>query len=529
STAAVVQHYKPPALLILNVGGAKLRVKRSALTHVKDSKLAWMFSGRWDHVLPRDHSGRIFLDLDVKWFSPITQYLSKLSRGVAADAVHLPITLLSDDDKLGLRACAELYGLGDIFPKATLYSIAEQALVDMAQHVASVARLGQNSGLMIGWSAPWQLLYRSSVHGATAQEFHRLCDGKPNTVCLAVDDRGHVFGGFTSVGWATGTSYQLDPAAFLFCQPDRGDSSVKQRYSPKGFFPQFALYHSDDWPRFGSSDLWFKSAAETLMYSSSSTSFQPMPINGVNDGTVIDLLIWQVPLTDGSAQPVPPPRSDNTILSQEVMTRAATTLNLFSLWLKEQLGACDSELQAIQRRAELFASERAFMQQLNTALPPDDMDTRKNAWLEQVCTSIYVCTRCHLSVSPKACAVYRLRGVHNGIVYIACSGTGQLCTMRDTFTQFGDTPLANKYASDVWGGNVEVELDEEGCVFEDHNQECFDKLVNVMRLRAIVRRTGFSGTIGSSKPAPMPAHLAPTMTNMLEYLMIDSKHFFSSL
>ncbi|KAG5184752.1 hypothetical protein JKP88DRAFT_255307 [Tribonema minus] len=79
------------------------------------------------------------------------------------------------------------------------------------------------------------------------------------------------------------------------------------------------------------------------------------------------------------------------------------------------------------------------------------------------------------------------------------------------------------------GGNVEVELDDEGCVFEDHKQECFRKLVNVIRLRAIVRKPGFCGWVRTRKPAPMPAHLVPVMATMLENLMIDSKEFFNTL
>eukprot|EP00611_Tribonema_gayanum_P023626 TRINITY_DN5000_c0_g4_i1.p1 TRINITY_DN5000_c0_g4~~TRINITY_DN5000_c0_g4_i1.p1 ORF type:complete len:539 (-),score=112.01 TRINITY_DN5000_c0_g4_i1:219-1835(-) len=526
------EDYQPPAVLILNVGGAKLRVKRSALTHVDDSKLAWMFSGRWDHVLPRDHSGRIFLDLDIKWFSPITQYLSELSRGAAADAVHLPITLLSDDDRLGLRACVELFGLCDVMPT--------HALDPHAHVLASVACFGQESGLNLGWAGPWQLLYQLSTHGAAPQEFHRLCDGQANTVCLAVDDKGNVFGGFTSVGWRTGGSWQPDHAAFLFCKGS--GVTATQRYYQNGTHPQYAVYQGHDSPTFGAGhDLCFNfSVPDKMTYGSSTHTYHPMPVNGTSNGAVTDLFIWQVRQIGDSAQPLPPHSSADAVpvhpdgglgcssdttppavlcADEPGLTGPATALNVFSLWLKEQLDAYDGEMQAVARRAEMFASERAFMQQLNAALPQEDMDTRKKAWLEQVQAG-----DTHPPAPPS-----RLRGVHNGIVYIACSGTGQLCTMRDTFTQFGDTPLANKYASDVWGGNVEVELDEEGCVFEDHNQECFDKLVNVMRLRAIVRRPGFSGTIGSSKPAPMPAHLAPTMANMLEYLMIDSKLFFSSL
>ena len=48
----------------LNVGGVGVVVKRSVLTLFLDSKLAVLFSGRWDKKLLRDKKNRIFLDVD---------------------------------------------------------------------------------------------------------------------------------------------------------------------------------------------------------------------------------------------------------------------------------------------------------------------------------------------------------------------------------------------------------------------------------------------------------------------------------
>jgi hypothetical protein len=48
----------------LNVGGVGVVVKRSVLTMFPESKLAVLFSGRWDKKLLRDKKNRIFLDVD---------------------------------------------------------------------------------------------------------------------------------------------------------------------------------------------------------------------------------------------------------------------------------------------------------------------------------------------------------------------------------------------------------------------------------------------------------------------------------
>jgi hypothetical protein len=47
----------------------------------------------------------------------------------------------------------------------------------------------------------FNLLWRGSRDGFTAQEFHLRCDGRANTLTLIEDTDGNVFGGFTPVKW----------------------------------------------------------------------------------------------------------------------------------------------------------------------------------------------------------------------------------------------------------------------------------------------------------------------------------------
>ena len=47
---------------------------------------------------------------------------------------------------------------------------------------------------------PLKLCYRASLHGWSAQQFHKLCDGKTSTVVLI--KVGHwIFGGYTDQSW----------------------------------------------------------------------------------------------------------------------------------------------------------------------------------------------------------------------------------------------------------------------------------------------------------------------------------------
>jgi hypothetical protein len=45
------------------------------------------------------------------------------------------------------------------------------------------------------------LLWRGSRDGFGAAEFHRRCDGHPNTLTVILDTDGNIFGGFTPVEW----------------------------------------------------------------------------------------------------------------------------------------------------------------------------------------------------------------------------------------------------------------------------------------------------------------------------------------
>jgi uncharacterized coiled-coil protein SlyX len=51
----------------------------------------------------------------------------------------------------------------------------------------------------------FNLLWRGSRDGFTAEEFHRRCDGRANTLTVILDTDGSVFGGFTPVEWESRT------------------------------------------------------------------------------------------------------------------------------------------------------------------------------------------------------------------------------------------------------------------------------------------------------------------------------------
>ena len=55
----------PSDTIRLNVGGdTSFTTRRDTLTAISGSRLALLFSGRWDRSLRRDEKGRVFLDVD---------------------------------------------------------------------------------------------------------------------------------------------------------------------------------------------------------------------------------------------------------------------------------------------------------------------------------------------------------------------------------------------------------------------------------------------------------------------------------
>ncbi|XP_019344734.1 interferon-induced protein 44-like isoform X2 [Alligator mississippiensis] len=60
------------------------------------------------------------------------------------------------------------------------------------------------------------LLYKGSVHGFTAAEFHAKCDNQGPTVTVAYNGSGFIFGGFTSQSYVSAQMCLTDKNAFLF-------------------------------------------------------------------------------------------------------------------------------------------------------------------------------------------------------------------------------------------------------------------------------------------------------------------------
>ena len=97
----------------------------------------------------------------------------------------------------------------------------------------------------------FSLLWRGSRDGFDAATFHRLCDGKANTVTVVKNTNGIIFGGFTSIPWKSSGDYKADSQAFLFSLTNPSNEPVKLNvhledcavYHHSSYGPTFGLRH----------------------------------------------------------------------------------------------------------------------------------------------------------------------------------------------------------------------------------------------------------------------------------------------
>jgi len=122
----------------------------------------------------------------------------------------------------------------------------------------------------------FSLLWRGSRDGFDATAFHRLCDGKANTITVIKNTNGFIFGGFTSIPWHSSDGVcQADSKAFLFSLTNSSNTPLKLKVKSK----DHAVYHhSSGGPIFGGfCDLFVSSISNTNRQSYMNSSAYEFP------------------------------------------------------------------------------------------------------------------------------------------------------------------------------------------------------------------------------------------------------------
>lgn len=90
----------------------------------------------------------------------------------------------------------------------------------------------------------FKLIYRATRDGADADSYHKMCDGKANTVSIVQTVKGNKFGGYTETQIENGNMGYKDPKSFIFSLNKQKiyenlnkDGTVIRHY--KGYGPYF--------------------------------------------------------------------------------------------------------------------------------------------------------------------------------------------------------------------------------------------------------------------------------------------------
>ena len=106
-------------VLTLNIGGEEtVETLRSTLTPATGSKLAEMFSGRWDESLPKSKDGSFFIDREPELFLPLLRFLRDLSSMVPEEVTNplppLTPSFKNPKDEASFRRMVDSYSLTNV-------------------------------------------------------------------------------------------------------------------------------------------------------------------------------------------------------------------------------------------------------------------------------------------------------------------------------------------------------------------------------------------------------------------------------
>eukprot|EP01022_Parablepharisma_sp_SALTPOND_P012382 TRINITY_DN1589_c0_g1_i1.p1 TRINITY_DN1589_c0_g1~~TRINITY_DN1589_c0_g1_i1.p1 ORF type:complete len:596 (-),score=52.56 TRINITY_DN1589_c0_g1_i1:302-2089(-) len=94
------------------------------------------------------------------------------------------------------------------------------------------------------------LLYRGSVDGYRAANFHSLCNGHAPTVSVIQSNAGYLFGGYTTQAWSSRGGYGADAGAFVYSLTRKYKASVSPSYTGNAIYD-----HSGRGPSYGPSTI----------------------------------------------------------------------------------------------------------------------------------------------------------------------------------------------------------------------------------------------------------------------------------
>lgn len=120
------------------------------------------------------------------------------------------------------------------------------------------------------------LLYKATVHGFTAEEFHNRCDKQGPTVIVAFNEAGYVYGAYTSKDYTQSGDDISDDEAFLYSIAPNKPTPLKV----VGIAGQPAFSDNDNGPDFGALVFLHDNEPAVLSNPGTNFNFQAADVHG---------------------------------------------------------------------------------------------------------------------------------------------------------------------------------------------------------------------------------------------------------
>ena len=218
--------YVDTDIVDFNIGGVAFATYKSNITksiYIPNSKGLYepslLHKMLTDRVNAKyDKNNAIFIDRNPQYFSFILDYLRKVNT-VHADQFKLPKTAESRAELLDEAVFYELHSLADLI---RLFSGSK---ILNAKNTNDLAKLGD-----LSLADNFRLIYRGSLHGFGAKDFHAKCDNVDKTLTLIKTTQSFIFGGYTSVAWDSSNQFKQDQDAYVFSLVNKDDKPIRLNF-----------------------------------------------------------------------------------------------------------------------------------------------------------------------------------------------------------------------------------------------------------------------------------------------------------
>lgn len=217
-----LKKYEPiySEIVYFNVGGSSFSTYKSNLIKKRKENDPYYNSSSYfkalvDGLIKINYNNKneIFIDRSPKYFDLILDYLRTLNTN---ETFELPQN-------------SEI--LEGFYKEVDFYMLDELKDLMFPFHSSSILNFDQRKKLLkltgFDMYKKWELLYRGSLHGFRAKDFHEKCDGVAKTLTLVKSNNSNIFGGYTEAQWDSSGVTKSDPKAFLFSLENKEKQPIK--------------------------------------------------------------------------------------------------------------------------------------------------------------------------------------------------------------------------------------------------------------------------------------------------------------